>query len=139
MLSVNNSSIPKEDNRDNKKKELPEKQDIVINDGKYTPEILWSMGRILSFEGSSINNKIIYSIAYYSVKENTEHTVIHIMDANGKNDTLLTTSSNNESSPQWIKEGKKIAFLSNQSGSSQIWEMNPDGTQRKQQIGRAHV
>ena len=53
------------------------------------------------------------------------------MDADGKNNTLLTQTAWNESEPQWIKGGTKIAFLCNESGGSQIWEMNPDGTERR--------
>ena len=32
----------------------------------------------------------------------------------------------------WIKGGTKLAFLSNDNGSSQLYEMNPDGSERKQ-------
>ena len=54
------------------------------------------------------------------------------MNADGSNNRLLTTSAASESEPAWIKEGTKIAFLTAQSGSNQLWEMNPDGTGRKQ-------
>ena len=42
------------------------------------------------------------------------------MDADGKNNTLLTQTAWNESEPQWIKGGTKIAFLCNESG----WQSN---------------
>ena len=45
---------------------------------------------------------------------------------------LLTLTANNESSPKWVKKGTKIIFLSDESGSNQIWEMSPDGSERKQ-------
>ena len=54
------------------------------------------------------------------------------MNADGTENTLLTTTSANEGEPVWIKGGTKIAFLSAASGSNQIWEMNPDGTERLQ-------
>ena len=108
------------------------KQNPTIEDGKYTPEILWSMGRIGSYVPSPDQKSIVYTITYYCVKEDKAHTVIHRMDADGKNDVLLTKTASNESSPHWIKKGSKIAYLSDESGSSQIWEMNPDGTEKKQ-------
>ena len=107
------------------------KHQLQIPDGKYTPEILWSMGRIAGYDASLKAGKIAYPVAYYSVAENKGHVVLHCMDADGKADVLLTTTAANESNPQWIKNGTKIAFLSDESGSSQIWEMNPDGTERK--------
>ena len=108
------------------------KQQMVIQDGKYTPEILWSMGRIGSYAASPDLKRIVYTIAYFSVKENKEHIVLHCMDSDGSNDVLLTDTAFNEASPQWIKNGTKISYLSDASGLNQIWEMNPDGTERKQ-------
>jgi len=32
----------------------------------------------------------------------------------------------------WRPDGKKIAYISTESGSAQIWEMNPDGSNKKQ-------
>ena len=108
------------------------KQYITVENGKYTPETLWAMGRIGSYEASPDLTRIVYTVAYYSVKENKGHTVIRIMNSDGTNDSLLTNSAFNESSPKWIKNGSKIAFLSDASGSNQIWEMNADGTEHKQ-------
>ena len=107
------------------------KQEITIKDGRLTPEALWAMGRIGSLSISPDGKKIAYTVAYYSVPENKSHHVIYVMDADGKNNTLLTQTAWNESEPQWIKGGTKIAFLCNESGGSQIWEMNPDGTERR--------
>ena len=105
---------------------------LQIKDGKFTPEVFWSMGRVEAYAVSPDNAKIVYMITYFSIEENKGHTVLHIMDSDGSNDLLLTKNEANETSPQWIKNGSKIAFLSDESGSSQIWEMNPDGTDRKQ-------
>ena len=107
------------------------KHDICVKDGKYTPEVLWSMGRIEGYDVSP-DNKIAYFVTYYSIAENKAHPVIHVMDNDGSNDKLITETEYNESSPCWIQKGSKIAYLSNQSGTNQIWVMNPDGSQRKQ-------
>lgn len=107
------------------------RQEIKIQDGILTPEALWAMGRIGSLDVSPDGKRIVYTVAYYSVPENKSHREIYVMDKDGKNNTLLTQSPFNESEPKWIKNGSKIAFLSNESGGSQIWEMNPDGSERK--------
>ena len=108
------------------------KQAVVVKDGKYTPEVFWSMGRIEAYAVSPDNAKIVYMVSYFSIEENKGHTVLHAMDSDGSNDVLLTDTANDETSPLWIKNGSKIAFISNASGKNQIWEMNPDGTERKQ-------
>ena len=108
------------------------KSDIRIEGGVMPPEALWAMGRIGAVSVSPDAKNIVYGVSYYSVEQNKSHHTINIMDANGLGDTKLTTTTANESSAAWIKGGTKIAFLSNASGSNQVWEMNPDGTERKQ-------
>lgn len=108
------------------------KQEIRIKNKKLTPEALWAMGRIGSSSVSPDGKQIAYTVSYYSVKENKSHTVIYVMNADGTNNLLLTHTADNEVEPTWIKGGSKIAFLTAASGSMQIWEMNPDGSERKQ-------
>ena len=108
------------------------KSTIKIEGGVMTPEALWAMGRIGEVCVSPDSKNIVYGVSYYSVEKNKSHHTLNIMDANGGNDTKLTTTASNETSAAWIKNGTKIAYLSNASGSSQVWEMNPDGTERKQ-------
>lgn len=104
------------------------KQEISIADGRLTPEALWAMGRIGSSAVSPDGKKIAYTVSYYSVKENKSHTVIYVMNADGTDNKLLTSSASSEVEPAWIKNGSKIGFIT----GGQIWEMNADGTERKQ-------
>ena len=53
------------------------------------------------------------------------------MNSDGSDDKLLTADASDENNPQWIKDGTRIAFLSDATGKNEIWEMNPDGTERK--------
>ena len=104
------------------------KQEITVKDGRMTPETLWAMGRIGTSTVSPDGKQIAYTVSYYSVKENKSHLVIYVMNADGSNNTLLTKTAASEGEPAWIKGGKKLAFVS----GGQVWEMNPDGTERKQ-------
>jgi len=112
--------------------EIIGKQEVTVKDGRLTPEALWAMGRIGSSSVSPDGKRIVYTVSYYSVKANKSHTVIYIMNADGSENTLLTTGAASEMEPAWIKGGQKIAFLTSEGGSSQIWEMNADGSGRKQ-------
>ena len=104
------------------------KNNIKLKSDLLTPEALWAMGRIGGYAASPDGTKIVYNVAYYSVKENKSHHVLYIMDANGQNQKLLTTSSKSETDAAWINNGSKIAFLRD----GQVWSMNPDGTNCKQ-------
>lgn len=104
------------------------KSNITLQSDLMTPEALWAMGRIGTAQASPDGKHIIYQVGYYSVKQNKGHQVIYIMDSDGKNNKILTTSAKSETDAVWIKDGQKIAFLCD----GQIWEMNPDGSGRNQ-------
>ncbi|MEJ8763035.1 S9 family peptidase [Phocaeicola sp. HCN-40430] len=108
------------------------KQEVALKEGRLTPEALWAMGRIGSSSVSPDGKRIAYTVSYYSVKANKSRTVIYVMNADGSENTLLTAGAASEMEPAWIKGGQKIAFLTSEGGSSQIWEMNADGSGRKQ-------
>ena len=112
-------------------KNLIGKSDIRIKDGRMTPEALWAMGRIGGMNVSPDGKKVVYTVAYYSVPENKSNREVFVMNADGSDNKQITKTGFAENEAVWIKGGTKIVFLCNESGSSQLWEMNPDGTDRK--------
>lgn len=108
------------------------KNEIKIEGDRMTPEALWAMGRIGNVSPSPDGKHIAYGVTYYSVPENKSHRVIYMMNADGTDNHMLTTSAASEGDVTWIKGGTKLAYLSTESGSNQLWEMNPDGTERRQ-------
>ncbi len=104
------------------------KSNIKLSSRLMTPEALWAMGRIAGATASPDGKKIVYQVGYYSVEKNKSHQVLYIIDADGKNPKLLTTSEKSETDPAWIEGGKHIAFLS----GGQLWTMDANGSNRKQ-------
>ncbi|SFW19575.1 Dipeptidyl aminopeptidase/acylaminoacyl peptidase [Prevotellaceae bacterium HUN156] len=103
------------------------KSNIKLNSRMMTPEALWAMGRIGGMEASADGSRIVYQVGYYSVKQNKSHQVICIMDADGKNQRQLTTSSKSETDPTWF-DAEHIAFIS----GGELWTMKADGSERHQ-------
>lgn len=97
-----------------------------------TPEVLWSFGRIGSVNVSPNDNKAVYTVSYFSKEQNKSHSVLYAMALSNKASKLLTASSYNERGGVFVNQGKSIIFLSNASGSSQLWMMNADGSNRQQ-------
>lgn len=97
-----------------------------------TPENLWAMGRIGSVAQSPDGKTLAYTVTYYSVKQNRSHTTIHLLDKETRADKQLTVGAGSESSPVFIKNGTRIAYLAAADGKSQVWEMNLDGSGRRQ-------
>ena len=103
------------------------KSNIKLNSRMMTPEALWAMGRIGGMEASADGSRIVYQVGYYSVKQNKSHQVICIMDADGKNQRQLTTSSKSETNPTWF-DAEHIAYIS----GGELWTMKADGSERHQ-------
>ncbi|MBQ8672618.1 MAG: S9 family peptidase [Bacteroides sp.] len=108
------------------------RSDIRIEGRRMTPEALWAMGRIGSLAVSPDEKKIAYTVSYYSVPQNKSNSELFVMDADGSNNLQLTRHNAYQGEPSWIKDGSKLAYLSSESGSVQVWEMNPDGTDKRQ-------
>ena len=102
------------------------KQNIKLDSNLMTPEALWAMGRIGAAEASADGKQIVYQVGYYSVKANKSQQKIAVINADGTNNTTLTTGTKSETDPTWYQG--KIVFLS----GGQLWTMNADGTDRKQ-------
>ena len=100
---------------------------LTTND-RMTPEALWAMGRIGGAAASPDGKTVAYQVGYYSVKQNKSHQMLYTQTADGKRQTVLTTSAKSETDPAWIEGGKRIAFLTD----GQLWSMAPDGTDRRQ-------
>ena len=100
---------------------------LTTND-RMTPEALWAMGRIGGAAASPDGKTVAYQVGYYSVKQNKSHQMLYTQTADGKQQTVLTTSAKSETDPACIEGGKRIAFLTD----GQLWSMAPDGTDRRQ-------
>ena len=108
------------------------RHEMTISDGKVSPEVLMAFGRLGDVQVSPDQSKILYGVGYYSVAQNKSNRELFVMNADGSDNQQITSTLKSESAARWVKGGKKIAFLSAQSGSMQLWEMNPDGTGRTQ-------
>ena len=106
-------------------------QDIRIEGKRLTPEALWAMGRIGNVSPSADGRQIAYSVAYYSVPQNRSNNELFVMQADGSGNRQLTQDNYQQSQPTWMNDGR-LAYLSNESGSSQVWAMQTDGSDRVQ-------
>jgi len=117
-----------------KSKKKTEMEEIIgksspkIENGIMTPEILYSFGRIGEVQVSPDKSHIVYEVTYVSIPQNKMNTELFVMKADGSEKKQLTQSNSRESNPRWINGGKKIAFLSDKDGTSQLWTMNIDGS-----------
>ena len=99
---------------------------------KLTPELMWKFGRVSEAKLSPDGKTVLYGITYYDLAENKGNRDIYSVSTDGGSPLKLTDTKFSEFNAIFRPDGKKIAYLSPESGSMQIWEMNPDGSSKKQ-------
>lgn len=112
-------------------KNVIDKPNIEIKDGKLSPEALWSFGRIGEVSVSPDGKKVLYTLTYYSISENKGNAEIYTMNIDGSDVQRLTTTASSEWNVIWNPKGDKIGFIYADENGVNIYEMNPDGTGRK--------
>lgn len=111
-------------------------QAIEIKDGKFTPEVLLSLGRVGDPQVSPDGTRILYSVNYQDVKENKGNADLWLIDIEGKTPAVnITNTPSSESNAVWINDGAQIAFLyrdpAKEDSKTQVWVMDAKGGNRK--------
>ena len=112
-----NSNLPKPLTIDNHLTEAEKAE------GKFTAEVMWKMARIGAQTLSEDGSKLVYALTEYNLAENRGVTTLHLRDMASGEEVRLTDYNSSNHSAQWI-DAENIAFLSNRSGSSQVWAMD---------------
>ncbi len=94
-----------------------------IEAGILSPEVMWKMGRVGSSSLSPDGTEVAYTVTYYNMAENRGVTSIYLQAVEGGEPRQLTDNAANDVSPQWAADGRSLFFLSNRSGSMQIWNV----------------
>ena len=93
------------------------KSDIVIEDGRMTPEALLAFGRLSDPQVSPDGKHIMYGVSYTSVADNRNVRNLFICNIDGSDNQQLTESGKSISNARWSADGKHITFLM----GGQIW------------------
>jgi dipeptidyl aminopeptidase/acylaminoacyl peptidase len=107
-------------------------QTMTLESDVMTPEVLWTFGRMGAVDLSPDKQTLVYSVTYFDIEENHARTDLYTINADGTDQKRITFTKVNESSPSWRPDGQKIGFISTESGSRQLWEMDADGNNRVQ-------
>ncbi len=97
--------------------------------GVMTPEIMWKFGRLGTFTLSPDGTSVLYTVTNIDLQSEARQTNIFSMKVTGGDPVRLTT--NGGSSPQWIGDGGKIAYVN----EGKLITMNADGSDQKPVAG----
>ena len=110
------------------------KSEIIVEDGKMTPEVLLAFGRLSDPQVSPDGKKILYGVSYTSVKDNRSVRNLFICNLDGSANQQLTTSGKSIGNARWSADGKHIAFTM----GGQIWTADIRCSRGKWALKNAH-
>ena len=97
-----------------------------------TPEMMLSLARVGASSLSPDGKTIVYSVGFPNTKENKIRTELFSIASNGTGRRQLTQGIAGLHGARWIQQGRRISYISSESGEPQVWTMAADGTDRKQ-------
>ncbi len=99
-----------------------------ISAAKLSPEILWKFGRVADQQLSPDGKSVLYNVTRYDAAVNKSQTKIYKVSTEGGDPVDLGVGGN----MRWKPGSDLVGFISSESGSAQIWEMNADGSGKVQ-------
>ena len=99
---------------------------------KLTPEMLFKLGRVSNPQLSPDGKLLIYEVKSYDLATNKGSNIVYILALPNIAAKPINTPYQNAFDVQWRPDGKRISYLSSETGSVQLWEIDIDGTQKIQ-------
>ena len=100
--------------------------------GKMTFDDLYSIPRYSNPRISSDGKAVIFVLTENDLAEDERESHLWMMGCDGSNIRQLTFGPGSEWSPQWMADGGEIMFLSDRSGTTQIWSLPMSGGEARQ-------
>ena len=92
--------------------------DLRIEDGRMTPEVLLSLGRLSDPQLSPDGSKILYGVSYTSIADNRSCRNLFLCNPDGSGKVQLTRDGKSINGARWSSDGKSLFFLQ----GGQLWK-----------------
>lgn len=98
-----------------------------------TPELLWKIARVSDPRLSPDGKAILYNVRNIDLTANKGQSDLFVLPSGGGEPKPVAATPADEGHGRWRPDGKRIGFLmADSQGNAQLWEMDPDGTNKKQ-------
>ena len=72
-------------------KEKPvEKPQVTVQDGRFTPEVMWSLGVMSEYAVSPDGSQVLYTLRYTDMAQNKNNTELYLIPSEGGEAVRLT-------------------------------------------------
>jgi dipeptidyl aminopeptidase/acylaminoacyl peptidase len=98
----------------------------------FDAQAMMKIHRIGDPQLSPDGRHVAFSVQDVDVEANTKPRQIWIVPSSGGSPAKITTEGSANDRPRWMPDSRRLLFVSNRGGSSQVWMMDLDGTHARQ-------
>ncbi|MBR4339815.1 MAG: S9 family peptidase [Bacteroidales bacterium] len=87
-----------------------EKPQVTVENGRFTPEVMWALGKMGETALSPDGTQLVYANTYYSMEENKGNAELYLLPTQNEGAAVrLTVTPQNEFNPVW-KDDSTLLF-----------------------------
>ncbi|KWW30056.1 MAG: prolyl oligopeptidase [bacterium P3] len=90
------------------------KPEVVVQDGRFTPEIMWQLGVLSEYAVSPDGSRLLYTVRYTDMGQDKNNTDLYLMPVSGGDAQRLTVTAGSEFSPVWYDANTVMYCRGNQ-------------------------
>lgn len=98
----------------------------------FDARALLKLTRISEPQLSPDGKMVAFTAQSVELDENTKPKKIYVVPAAGGAPRLVSAEGSLNERPRWTPDSARLVFISNRTGSSQVWSVKPDGTGARQ-------
>ena len=91
-----------------------EKPQVTVENGRFTPEVMWSLGVMSEYAVSPDGSEVLYTVRYTDMEQNKNNAELYRMPVAGGEAQRLTTTAESEFNPAWVDESTIMFCRGNQ-------------------------
>ena len=86
------------------------KPQVTVENGRFTPEIMWKLGKMGEFAVSPDGSRVVYANTYYDIEQNKGNAELYLIPVEGDGQAVrITNTVENEFNPVWLND-KTLLF-----------------------------
>ncbi len=85
------------------------KPEVKVENGRFTPEVMWALGKMGEKAVSPDGKQIAYTVTYYDMEQNKGNADIYLMNSDGSHVARITTTEASEFNLVW-KDDNTLLF-----------------------------
>ena len=106
--------------KDESTEKVVERPEIQVQNGQFTPDVMWALGKMGEYTVSPDGSKLAYTLTYYDMQENKGNAELYVMPTAGGEATRLTVTAHSEFSPVWRDDNTLLFCRGNEMRSIDI-------------------